>query len=220
MSWFNRVFRSREDAPLTSIEPPFPPLVRNVFGSDKSLFYWEGAVRLCSWTGFAKEQELTPDGWSSGEPEPDGVLKLSIQPVNTAAASQPTEQQARAFQHLLDNEKAVLDAVLRGIFESYGPWRQSHFAAQISRDGGKTYQTAGAFPELYRPEDMPEISAPAGLICLIRPNTVHILESSRGGFAEVGFQFSCKWDEEHGLGVLTNKGVVLQVGDCTASLEH
>jgi len=110
--------------------------------------------------------------------------------------------------------------VLQAFFNSYGAWRDSYFNAQISSDGGKTYQPASADPDLCPPENMPEISVPAGLMRIIRPHTVHILASGADGIAEVGFEFACKWDEEHGIGVLTHKGTVVQVGDASASFEH
>lgn len=218
MSWLKDIFQSG-DAPERLLKPPFPPLIRDVFGEDRSLFFWQGEVRLSSWTGFPRERDLT-DGFCPDEPAPEGVLDLCVRPVDMAAGSQPTHEQGRAFQHLLDNQLAVRDAVLQGIFDVYGPWRDSYLNTKISSDGGKTYQPASSFPDLFPPENMPEISVPAGLMRIIRPNTVHILESCKDGFAEVGFQFACKWDEEHGLGVLTHKGKVLQVGDASASFEH
>src|SRR5215204_2224285 len=134
--------------------------------------------------------------------------------------SEPTEEQTRAFQHLLDNERTMRDAVLQGVFKEYPIWRASYYGGQISSDGGKTYQPAREFPEMFPPENMPEISKPTDLTRLIRPHGIHILKDAKDGFAEVGFAFACKWDEEHGLGVLTHKGQVIQVGDGTASFEH
>ena len=31
--------------------------------------------------------------------------------------------------------------------------------------------------------------------------------------AKIGFQFSCSWDMEHGLGVMTRKGKVINIGE-------
>ena len=198
---------------------PFPPLIKDVFG-DGSLFHWIGKVHFSSWKGFAAEQDLTPDGWSSPDPRPDGELSLCISPLDMSAGSEPTEEQASAFQHLLDNESEMRDVVLQGVFREYPSWRTSYYGGKISSDGGKTYQPASAFPEMFPSENMPEISKPADLTRLIRPQGIHILKDAKDGLAEVGFAFACKWDEEHGLGVLTHKGQVIQVGDGTASFEH
>ncbi len=197
---------------------PFPPLTKDVF-SDGNLFHWTGKVHFNSWKGFATEKELT-GGWSNSNPRPDGELSLCIDPLDVSAGSEPTEEQARAFQHLLDNEGIMREVVLEGIFKEYPNGRASYYGGQISSDGGKTYQPASAFPDLFPPENMPEISKPDDLMRLIRPHGIHILKDAKDGFAEVGFAFVCKWDEEHGLGVLTHKKQVIQVGDGTASFER
>jgi hypothetical protein len=102
MSWIKKIFHSDEGPPDKLVKPPFPPLVRDVFGSDKNLFEWRGEVRLQSWTGFAKPEDLTCDGWAPDNPRPDGILTLSIEPADVEPGSEPAEDQARAFQHLLD----------------------------------------------------------------------------------------------------------------------
>jgi hypothetical protein len=70
---------------------------------------------------------------------------------------------------------------------------------------------------MFPPENMPEIKHPNELMRLIRPGMVHVLASEIDGFVRVGFEFGCKWDEEHGLGVLTHKGKVMEVGQAEAS---
>ena len=216
MGWLKHIFQSKETKSRGLIKHPFPPLTKDVFGGG-SLFHWAGKVHLSSWKGFAAEGDLTPDGWSSPNPRPDGDLNLSIDPVDMEGGSEPTDEQARAFQHLLHHEEAMRDAVLSGIFEDYPSWRASYYGAQISDDGGKTYRSASEFPDMYRPENMPEISQPRDLMRLIRPHTIHVLSEAKDGLTEVGFEFACKWDEEHGLGVLTHRTQVIRVGDASES---
>jgi len=66
---------------------------------------------------------------------------------------------------------------------------------------------------MFPPENMPEIKNPNDLLSLISPGTVYVLAKDIDGFVRIGFGFGCKWDEEHGLGVLTHKGNVLEVGE-------
>src|SRR5258708_5816941 len=93
----------------------------------------------------------------------------------------------------------IRDAVLRGIFAVYPDWRENYCGGSISSDGGRTYQSAWNLPDMFPPENMPEIKHPNELMRLIRPGTVHVLASEIDGFVRVGFEFGCKWDEEHGL---------------------
>lgn len=181
-------------------------------------FFWCGTIHLDSWKGFATLEEIWEFFGPSTGGKPEGDLGVAVSPGEQSAGG-PTDDQSRAFQHLLDNEKAIRDAVLQGIFDVYPKWRESYYGP-ISSDGGKTYRPITEFPELYHPEKMPEISNPNELVRLIRPDAVHVLAKPIDGFTRIGFSFACKWDEEHGLGVLTHKGKVMAVGDGTEAFDH
>lgn len=195
------------------ISPPFPTLRRRVFG-DGDLFAWEGRVHLETWKGFAAREELTDEFMSFRfSAPPEGDLGLRLSPLDIHQSSfKPTHAQARAFQHLLDHQQSIREAVLQGIFSGYDNWRESYYGENISSDGGKTYQTGWELPDLFPPENMPKLSNPGDLVRLISPSTVHVLAKETEGFTRIGFGFDCKWDEEHDLGVLTHKGRVVEVG--------
>ena len=55
---------------------------------------------------------------------------------------------------------------------------------------------------------MPDIRAPQELSKLLELQNIYIL-----GDAKIGFQFSCSWEMEHGLGVMTSKGKVMGIGE-------
>ena len=124
----------------------------------------------------------------------------------------PSHAQARAFQHLLDNQAAIRETVLQGICAVYDQWREDYYGQRISSDGGKTYQSGWERPDLFPPEHMPKLSGPGDLVRLILPSTVHVLAKEIEGFARIGIGFDCKWDPEHDLGVLTHKGRVVDLG--------
>lgn len=46
------------------------------------------------------------------------------------------------------------------------------------------------------------------------------LAISKDGFAYVGFELGCSWDEEHGLGVLTHKDHVVKIGEAETAFEE
>jgi hypothetical protein len=175
--------------------PPFPVLRRHSF-ADEKLFAWNGRVHLEAWKGFATREELADEFMTFRfSASPEGDLCLDVRPLDNHQSSfKPTHAQARAFQHLLDNQQALKATVLDGIFSAYDGWRESYIA------------------DAMHPEDMPKLSNPGSLVHLVTPYTVHVLANEKDGFTCVGFGFDCKWDEEHGLGVLTHKGQVLEVG--------
>jgi hypothetical protein len=57
----------------------------------------------------------------------------------------------------------------------------------------------------------------AGLKPLVGLTCVHILSVSRDGVAYVGFELGCKWDAEHGAGVMTHRSRVLVTGQASES---
>jgi hypothetical protein len=171
------------------IRPPFPKLIRCSYGEGSESFNWRGVVHLDSWKGFATPAELSPEG--SGPLRGwllDGDFRLTVEP-STAAVRGPTQEQAATFQYLLDHEQAIRDTVLKGIFDVYPKWRDGH-----------------NFPEL-----MPEIVSPEDLRSLIRPGGIYVMANPKDGQTRIGFSFSCRWDEEHGLGVLTHAGRVIDI---------
>ena len=117
----------------------------------------------------------------------------------------PTSAQQSAFQHFIDDQEAIRDAVLQAVFEVYPKWRGC---------------ILGTLSEMFTNELMPPISQPADLRHLVRLGTVHVTSKERDGVTAVGLSFSCKWDEEHGLGVLTHKGKVLDVGQARVSFQE
>ena len=107
----------------------------------------------------------------------------------------PPRETAAAYAFLKENESNIAKEILRAIFETYPRLRQTY-----------GYDEAAAkkiMPELKRPED---------LRSLIGLHGVHFLKESKDGVGCVGFEFGCTWDEEHGLGVLTHKLQVIEVG--------
>ena len=66
---------------------------------------------------------------------------------------------------------------------------------------------------------MPDIIKPEDFKKLIKPNTIIILDVAKDGMSYIGFGFDCEWDEEHGLGVMTHGGKIVEIGDAdTGSL--
>jgi hypothetical protein len=120
---------------------PFPVLVRKEFG-DGDLFSWKARVHLKSWKGFATREALAGEFMSFRfSARPDGDYNLDVTPLDPVRSTLPTHAQARAFEHLLDNEEVIRDAVLRGIFAVYPDWRENYYDSSISSDGGRTYQS-------------------------------------------------------------------------------
>lgn len=49
------------------------------------------------------------------------------------------------------------------------------------------------------------------------PRPKRVLSVEKDGEAYIGFEFGCPWDREHGLGVMTHAGRVVEVGQADTS---
>ncbi len=155
-------------------------------------YVWAGEIALPSWAGFQTRRGPYA-GISSNDPS-DGTVRLSVAVEDLKPRTQPTQSQVRGFQHLLDNEPAVSATVLLAMFDDY-PEQQAN----------------------YGDEPLPDIDKPSGLKALIGLSQIHVLFESKSDVAYVGFEFGCVWDEEHGAGVMTHLGRIVEVGPASAS---
>jgi len=172
--------------------PPFPVLSWN--GAS-----WEGQVVLPAWKGFPVR--LGPYGTPTAAETSDGNVRLHVAPPD--GDGRPSNDQVAAFRFLQDHDATVRDNILRAIYVNY-PALQNEY-------GYDTDEAAAL---------MPDLAAPADLRRLIALLTLHIHKSTWDGAAYVGFEFGCTWDGEHGLGVLTHRGRMVEVGGAEVSFEE
>lgn len=174
-----------ESAKETFHQPPFPPLQWDGYS-------WVGQMTLESWRGFQSRQGPY-DSVSSLE-ESDGSTQLNLEMRDEKQPSASPEQ-AVAFQYLLDNQEEIRDAILQAIFDTYPKWQQ-----ELGYDEDEAAQF------------MPDLANATHLKSLMGLSWLHILKVHKEGAAYVGFEFGCTWEDEHGLGVLTHKNRIVDLG--------
>lgn len=187
----------REWATMGSMEtqelnlPPFPALRWNTC-------LWTGTVLLRSWAGFQSRRGAY--GSLSAHIESDGSAGLNVIPQDDDARTPPLPEQANAFGYLVDHEQTVSDSIQRAIFSRYPSMRDSY-----------------GYSEEEAADLMPEIDGIEKLRSLIGLSNICVLPVAKSGIAYIGFEFGCTWDCEHGLGVMTHKDRVVEVGGADAS---
>jgi hypothetical protein len=169
--------------------PPFPLLTWDDYS-------WAGEVRLPSWAGF--QSRRGPYGSVSTATPSDGTARLT---VDAEAKASPTPEQVAAFRHLLENEATVAEAVGRALLDYYPGERAAYLDAY----------------DLGESDEMPEVTALAGLRSLVGLGSVHVLSLAKDGMACIGFEFGCVWDGEHGAGVMSHRGRVIATGQADCS---
>jgi hypothetical protein len=161
---------------------------------------WEGRTSLLGWAGIRAGRRS--DAHPAGDGPPDGEVGLSVY-GDSHVPQPPSEAQARAWRHLVQNEAAVTAAVLRAILDAYPALQEMY--------GYEGEEAA---------ERMPDVASVDELKERVRPSFVHVLTDERDGMAFVGFELECAWDEEHGLGVMTHGGRVLEVGQAETAFGY
>lgn len=170
--------------------PPFPPLKWDEY-------FWVGRITLPSWAGFRS-------GRGRSKKLSDGTVRLNVAVDDSELDDDderppPSAAQVAAMRHLLDNEAAVAEAVLRALFERYPDEKEAY---EDAADEGDT---------------LPEISDPSGLRTLMGLSNVHVLYVKKDDVAYIGFEFECGWEREHGAGAMTHLGRIVEVGQADAA---
>ena len=174
---------SESSKPPLSV-PPFPPLRWNGYS-------WRGRVTLAAWQGFQSRMGAYAARSSAGES--DGTVRLSVAAPGGVAEQPPAVEQANAFRYLLEHEEVIRDALVAAILEAYPRIR------------------ANWLQEPFADDEMPAIEQPEQLKAHIGLATLHVLKVTRRDAAYVGFEFGCTWDEEHGLGLMTHQGRIVEL---------
>jgi len=164
---------------------PFPALKWNGY-------FWEASIILSAWAGFQSRGGAYTSVDSLAVS--DGAVTLYVMTPDNEP-SPPAPEQANAFEYLVEQQDAMRDAILQAIFAEY-PSMQDLY--------GDDAEDAD--------EVMPDIENTEQLKAMIGLSIVHVRSPSDDGVSNIGFEFGCIWDEEHGLGVLTKAGQVVEVG--------
>lgn len=48
---------------------------------------------------------------------------------------------------------------------------------------------------------------------------LHVMAAEKDGYAYIGFELGCTWDEEYGAGVMMHKGRVIEIGLAATSFD-
>lgn len=148
-------------------------------------YFWEGKAILPAFAPFQQYSSVKKPG--------KGTLGLSVKTKGDEPVPL-TPEQLTALAQLKSRAKALGEAALKAIYKKYPQWRETY-----DPDSDDTIE-------------MPVLKSAEGLRKLIRIHTVHLWTTAKGGESYVGLEISCSWDGEHGLGVLTHKGKVTDIG--------
>ncbi len=126
---------------------------------------------------------------------------LNVTPYNPDDTRLPSDSQAAALKFNLEHGESITEAVLMATRKYYDEVRPRY----IEFLGGDVNDL------------MPLISCDADLHKLIDLVHVHVHPWTKSGIAYVGLQFRCRWDQEHGLGLMMHRNRVVEIGGADVS---
>ncbi|NER15092.1 hypothetical protein GWK08_16680 [Leptobacterium flavescens] len=155
---------------------------------------YDGWINLSAWRGFESRNGFY--GSKDSEKESDGTIKTHIIGESADSAHVLSQAQFNAIKFLKKNSELVRDSLLNGLLSDYPN------AKEIYED---------FMPEINSVEDYKNNLGVAFL---------HIMDSEKEGYAYIGFELGCSWDNEHGVGVMMHKDRVVKIGLAEESLNH
>ena len=123
--------------------------------------------------------------------EQESEFRCSFLDEDSKETDGPSRAQSDALEFLKQNQEEILTGILAEILKNYLKWQEIY-----------------DYPSETKSDFMPDICTPQELSELLELENIYIL-----GGAKIGFEFSCSWDMEHGLGVMTRKGNVMGIGE-------
>ena len=123
--------------------------------------------------------------------EQEGEFRCTFLDEDGEETDEPSQAQSDALEFLKQNQEEFLTDILAEILKNYPKWQEIY-----------------DYPSETKSDFMPGICTPQELSELLELQNIYIL-----GDTKIGFQFSCSWDMEHGLGVMTRKGKVINIGE-------
>lgn len=121
----------------------------------------------------------------------NGIIGISVQ---SSDFESPQEFQNNAINYFNENQKIVLNALCQGLLDFYPSIMEMYNIEEYDEEYG--------FPKLTAINDVKEI---------IGIGIIHVRDDQKAGFAYLGFECGCPWDEEHGLGIIMYKDKVIEI---------
>ncbi|GAA6764588.1 hypothetical protein AAFH68_05180 [Flavobacterium sp. CGRL1] len=105
------------------------------------------------------------------------------------------EEHENGIDYLENNQTEILESILTELLKVYPDWQKDY-----------------GYSEEDKPDFMPDVTTIKGFANLISPTAIYITSVFKDDLPYIGFLFSCSWDSEHGLGVMTHKNRIIEIG--------
>ncbi|MGA9651807.1 MULTISPECIES: DUF6985 domain-containing protein [Pedobacter] len=106
----------------------------------------------------------------------------------------PTTEQQNGLEYLQKNQEIILRNLLNELLKKY-----------------PDLQNIYNYSEENKQDFMPDLKGIQDFADLLTPINFYVTSVIKEGYPYIGFGFSCSWDSEHGLGVMTHKDRIIEI---------
>jgi hypothetical protein len=133
--------------------------------------------------------------WQSFFGEEESDISCEILPDDEdEELAELTQEHQNGIDYLQKNQMEILESILTALMKVYPQWQTRY-----------NYSTED------KPDFMPDVTKIKDFTDLISLNTVYITSVYKDNIPYIGYLFSCSWDSEHGLGVMTHKNRIIEM---------
>lgn len=154
---------------------------------------YEGKLTIEAWIGFQSRQGFY--GSEDKKESSDGTVKVFVHGKEVDYVKTTTQEQINSTNYLIENSEKIRDVVLNALLQELPNLRENYDSI---------------IPEIDKIEDFKKY---LGL------SNVHIMSSDKDNFAYVGCELGCDWDNEHGIGVMLHKDIIVAIGQAETSFD-
>nr|WP_294786817.1 hypothetical protein [uncultured Flavobacterium sp.] len=132
--------------------------------------------------------------WRKFFKEEDDEIHFTILKNDIDTYKKPNKKHSNGLKYLKDNQEQILKSILTSLLEKY-----------------PELQNVYNYSEEEKKDFMPDLLDINGFSDLLSLGTFYVMPVYKEDIPYIGFLFSCSWDSEHGLGIMTHKENVIQI---------
>ncbi len=155
---------------------------------------YEGWINLPAWKGYESRNGFY--GSIDSNKESDGTIKVHIIGESVDYVHLLSQSQFNAIRFLKEKAEQIRDSILNELYAEYPNTK-----------------------EIYK-DLISEIRTIADYKNNLGVAFIHVMDCEKDNHSYVGFELSCSWDEEHGIGVMMHKDKVVKIGLAEESFNH
>ncbi|MCD0474574.1 hypothetical protein LPB87_09250 [Flavobacterium sp. EDS] len=133
--------------------------------------------------------------WQLFFKEKEESIEYIILDDDSDEIEEPSIEHNNGIQYLQNNQTAILESILSELLNKYPKLQEIY-----------------DYPQDEKEDFMPDISEIKSFANLLSPGVIYITSVFKDNIPYIGYLFSCSWDAEHGLGIMTYKNQIIKIG--------